>query len=255
MPDKSNENSNESKPNEPKKVLTPEDIKLPDSGEGTEATIHGDLIFFVTIDYDTCADDPTGWDATGKMHSFSRKHCNFLKNFDFPASKDECREEIIKKFGDDVVFLGYYEHGQCSWFVEGCGGPGTECRWDGVQFAGFWEPDAELKKMARYNLKLKKGTPEREKKMVEWAKQACKVYTEWCNGEVYGYNVAVYKIRREGEDTYEQRDDYRFAEALEEESCSGYYGDDIKECVNEAVKSMLTSLVKKGILCESDIKL
>ena len=234
-------------------AVNPKEIVFPENIGETEATVIGDLIVFVTIDHDEYSEDPTTWDATGKMYSFSRRHGNFLKGFDFPPTSKECREKIIKEYGHDVVFLGYYEHGQCSWFVEGYGAPGTECRWDGVQFAGFWLPDKELLKQAQYHDKLKKGTEARYDKMVEWAKQACALYTSWCNGEVYCYSIKAYKVRREGEETYKQLDDYRYADELAEESCCGYYGDDITTGVEEGVKNILQSLHLKGLICKLDI--
>lgn len=242
MPANTNENSNESK----KKILKPEDIKRPEYAGKTEVTIHEDLIFFVTTDYDDCAENPCDWDAVGKIHSFNRKHVDYLQGFDFPSTKEECRSQLIEKYGNDIVFLGYYEHGECVWFVEGMGGPGTECRWDGTQFAGCWVPDAELLRQVRYRDKLKKGTPERAAKMIEWAKQACTVYTDWCNGHVYGYQITAYKLKLTGDgEVYDSQSDYRFEDELACESCSGYYGDDIEEGITDGIKSVIATLMEK----------
>ena len=219
------------------------------SYDDTVVVVDAGLIAFVTVSPDVCTENPCDWDGTGKIYSFSRRHNNYLRDFDFPASKIECREAIAKKYGGDVVFLGYYAHGQCQWFVEGCGGPGTDCRWDGVSFAGIWVPDKYLCKEASYRLKLKKGTPARDAKMIEWAKQACSTYTDWCNGEVYGYSIEVYKARfTDSGDVYNAIEDYRYDTAIAEESCFGFYGDDIKTGLSDGLEEV-TAMLEKGTSC------
>jgi hypothetical protein len=62
--------------------------------------------------------------------------------------------------------------------------------------------------------------------MREWAAQACDVYTQWCNGEVYGYQVVVYRARHSHDGhLYDDLDDYRFDTALWDDSCWGFYGE------------------------------
>lgn len=122
-------------------------------------------------------------DLYGQFVSFNRWHNNFDYAFDFPASKDACRETLTKIHGPDIVFLGYYEHSGCVWFVEGEGGPGTNCRFDGVSFAGYWVPHKGSKHALQYRYKLRVGTPERHAKVLAWARTDCEDYTKWCNGE------------------------------------------------------------------------
>lgn len=224
-----------------------EDIRVPDH-VGSESTVSGDLIIFVSVDQDELAENPCDQDGVGKIHSFSKRHGNYLCDFEFPSSEDECREELIKKYKGDVVFLGYYEHGQCSWFVEGRGGPGTDCRWDGVQFAGIWVPDKYLLKEARYTFKLKRGTPERDAQMTEWAAQACTIYTCWCNGDMYCYAIKVYKVRRADNGTvFDTIDDYRYNVDIVNDSCCGYDGSDIKNGVTEGLETVMELLKMKGL--------
>ena len=62
--------------------------------------------------------------------------------------------------------------------------PGARCPWDSVSFAGVWLPDAETLDSARNY-----GGRTRQLFMCRRARQACEAYTQWCNGEVYGYEV------------------------------------------------------------------
>ena len=80
--------------------------------------------------------------------------------------------------------LSYFEHGLCLWSVAGELPAGCRCPWDSVAFAGVWLPDAETLSSARNY-----GGRTRRHFMRKRARQACEAYTQWCNGEVYGYEV------------------------------------------------------------------
>lgn len=129
----------------------------------------------VKVEIDTCRDRQEEFDEEywGKFYSFSRRHNNFYGPA--AATKDGARIELTKKFGKGIRFLGYYEHGLGCWFPEGAGGPGTECPFDGVQFAGFWVPG--------------KYTP-RGKGRAKAFRDACVRWTQWWNGDVYDILVS-----------------------------------------------------------------
>jgi hypothetical protein len=83
------------------------------------------------------------------------------------------------------VPLSYFEHGLCRWSVAGELPAGCHCPFDSVTFAGLWLPDADTLASARNY-----GGRTRQLFMRKRARQACGVYTEWCNGEVYGYEIS-----------------------------------------------------------------
>lgn len=116
-----------------------------------------------------CEDD--GW----KVYSFNRNHINFANPNDLLEDED-----VQKKLETGYAFrLGYYEHGSSSWFLQGQGGPGTDCPWDGVRFAGLivWENDPS---------EIGGETPEDREKDAE---RFLEIYTSWCNGEIYQYSI------------------------------------------------------------------
>jgi hypothetical protein len=114
------------------------------------------------------------WSEMGTILSLNRRHANC-----YPGSVDDLLEEH-----PDAVPLSYYEHGLCLWTVAGELPAACRCQFDSVGIAGFWLPDAEtLASASNY------GGFTRRMFMRKRARQACEAYTQWCNGEVYGYEV------------------------------------------------------------------
>lgn len=146
----------------------------------------------VHIGYDSDLEDPSDWDGQWKLYSFNRRHASFCD----PGDLDH--KTIKRKLKSGLAFrLGYYEHGQCSWFLQGQGAAGTNCPWDSVDFAGLlvWEH---------------KASDMGAKTLEDRAKDAAaflETYTCWCNGEGYYYTI---------ED--------EFGETVD--SCGGFYGND-----------------------------
>ena len=221
------------------KIHKPSDLDKP------VRTELGKHIVFVTTAQDTTAENPCeDIDGMGMVYSFCRRHGNFLKDFEFPE-KSELETALRAHFNDDIVMLGYFEHGQCDWHVRGNKPPGTEVdyRFDGVETAGVWVPDAEVRKTA--DGKKLRGA-DRTDWMVEQAAACCKVYSQWCNGEVYGYGIAVYEAKHaEPGDLYDDERDYRYDEAVWEDSCYGFYGwKDLEQALDEAIKNCTEALEK-----------
>jgi len=177
-------------------------------------------IIFKKIQHDECPSNPLeDCDAMGSIFSFSTRHGNHINQ--------EQVEEYVEEYGEDAVFLSYFEHGNCLWGVKGTMSGMPDFRWDGVGTAGLWIPDDCLLEEAK---NMEKGSPERVAKMEEWAGQACTVYTQWCNGEAYGVCVKAYKAKySESGDLYDQEDDYRYEEEVYDESCWGMFGYDYAE--------------------------
>lgn len=128
----------------------------------------------IAIYHDAHAPNPLeDGDEMGTILSLNRRH----RNFD-PAAI----ESAIA--GPDAVPLSYFEHGLCRWAVAGELPAGARCPFDSVSFAGIWLPDALTLESARPY-----GGWTRRQFMRKRARQACDVYTEWCNGEAYGYQL------------------------------------------------------------------
>jgi hypothetical protein len=118
-------------------------------------------------------------DEMGSILSLNRRHVNF----------DPEGIELAIETNPDAVPLSYFEHGLCLWAVAGELPPGASCRWDSVEFAGMWLPDAQTLASARNY-----GGRTRRHFMRKRARQACGLYTGWCNGEVYGYEVELITV-------------------------------------------------------------
>lgn len=199
----------------------------------TTHVVVGNRIMFIKAAYDESRENPlTDWDSNGMLYSLSTRHANSISADTFKALRDS--------WGDDAVVLSYYEHGRCVWFpVGGVAPAGVEFQWDGVLVAGVWVPEGCVEE----ELKGLTGQ-ERRTRAVELAKQACEVYTDYVNGDVYGYDVKLYELREETEDGenfyYDEPSDYRFKTPIAEDSCWGFYGDEsFEETVKSVVKEML----------------
>src|SRR5215469_10678589 len=142
----------------------------------TETAPLGGHSYRITIYPDTDAPNPLdNGSGMGSILSLNRRHANYHS-----ASVDELLENT-----PDAVPLSYYEHGLCLWSVAGELPAHLRCPWDSVAIAGFWLPDAATLDSAR-----RYGGYTRRLFMRRCARQSCDVYTQWCNGAVYGYEVA-----------------------------------------------------------------
>ncbi len=140
----------------------------------TETMERNGHTFRIAIYPDADAANPLeDWDEMGTILSLNRRHSNFDPDGIEAAIADP-----------DAVPLSYYEHGLCLWSVAGELPAGARCPFDSVGFAGLWLPDAATLESARSY-----GGWTRLQFMRIRARQACEVYTQWCNGEVYGYEI------------------------------------------------------------------
>lgn len=147
------------------------------------------------------------WGEMGTILSLNRRHRNFHPS----------RVEFEIENNPDAVPLSYFEHGLCRWAVAGELPAECRCRFDSVVFAGVWLPDAATLASARNY-----GGFTRRMFMRKRARQACDAYTQWSNGEVYGYQIERLTVCPEcGQEG---------AEAVD--SCWGFYG--LDDCRSEA---------------------
>ena len=208
------------------------EISFPDSTDDTTATILGQNILFIGIHYDQSPANPCKeWDGFGEIRSLSHRHIDSI-------DRDEAVALI--KSDPDVIPLSYFEHGNSLWMVKDLPAPaGVEFEWDGVRFAGIWIPD----RCVRESYMGQDGLSRRDW-MVQQAKSACTTYTQWANGEVYGYIVDVYKARKgDFGDVVTDHDYYDHHTPIEEDSCWGYYGwEDALGETTRVVKSTLKTL-------------
>lgn len=199
----------------------------------SKALIHGNKIAFVLVGHDKdCRNPLEDCDGMGVIHSFNTRHRNYRNPGDFAEEKD-------------AVALSYFEHGSCRWSLpEDMRGQPDFC-WDGVPFAGVWLPDKAL-------LEEADGLTgeERKTKMREWAAQACETYTEWCNGDCYGYTSSVYDLRKDEDgDPILDEEAYK-CDAAEDSSCWGFIG---TEYMEEVLKSEVSPELSKLLGCEVSV--
>lgn len=207
------------------------------------------LIAFVSFHYDHDPVNPCeDWDGFGEIRSLSLKHINNI-------SIEEV-EELIENTADgkeQIIPLSYFEHGNCKWGVKGTMSSMPDFRWDGVNFAGIWIPDKEcIASVDIWEKEAKEKGEEfnRNEKFCEMAIGACKTYTAYCNGEVYGYQIELYRLQFDDDlEPIEDHSDYEELDILWEDSCWGFYGDDIeymKENINDNLNAHLDSMKEKS---------
>lgn len=160
-------------------------------------------VVIVRIEHDQDATDPMEYEGVTKLVSFSSRHRYFEKpidyqQFDNATNRRVWDDETKRRFANKTAFiLSYFEHGSCCWSLQGTG---PQCQWDNVQTAGLLFIPEDVAEESR----------------VKYAKGILETYTDWCNGNCYGYTFE--------NDIGDQLD-----------SCWGFYGDDIYRAVAEAL--------------------
>ena len=184
-------------------------------------------IAFIELRPDCDAENPFSY-GDGMLVSLNRNHSNFDLEMFYTRKSDK-----------DCVVLSYYEHGNCLWFVQGEAPAGANCAFDTAQTAGLWIPDRyTLPELERVS---KTKTKRRRARALELARNACAVYTAWCNGEVFSYAVRVYPavFDKDGQlVTDEDEPCYYDTDPLIDESCGGFFApnhDDphLLACINQ----------------------
>jgi hypothetical protein len=235
---------------EKQKLDWPDNVSFNNETNWEPTIIQNQLIAFVSFHYDESAVNPCeDFDGFGDIRSLSTKHVNNI-------SIEEI-EQLIEHTTDgkeQVIPLSYFEHGQCKWGVKGTMSSMPDFNWDGVNFAGVWIPDDEcIKSVDIWEKEAKeKGDPiNRNQKFKEMAEQACETYTSYCNGEVYGYQIELYRLQFSEDDPVSllEYDDYNPNDMLWEDSCWGFYGNDIdymKENIENNLQAHLKTMKLKS---------
>ena len=123
------------------------------------------------------------------------KYCELL-GYD-PETKEK-----ISKENPDTVRIDKYEHSGISYSVEG---EGRNCRWDTSHSWAVWYPDNVLLE----DLKRFKTKQARRKRCIELARQACELFNQWANGEVYGIVKETFDKNKE---------------PINDDACYGFFG-------------------------------
>jgi len=160
-------------------------------------------MYRLTVAHDDMCESPMEYDTVFKMHSFSTRHINFTdpdvllacqyeypegheyEGFacdEMPTAHGEGRIEDHEWEGPEGFLLSYFEHGLCRWGLAGTMSGMPDFRWDGVAIAGFLEVIAEGDTLTWWN-----GLEDERKE--ELAASMMEIYTEWVNGENYGYKL------------------------------------------------------------------
>lgn len=167
------------------------------------------LAVFVDMDSDTSADNPLDSAGADTIISLNRRHNNFsLEKFEAHAKDPH------------AVLLSYYEHGNCAWFPQGQGGAGMDCPFDSVRLAGLWLPGPDVADQAA----AIQDSAERRAWLRQQAAACCEMYSAWCNGEVYRWELSVFPALYDGNgEPYDRPADYRRTVALYLAEDSGIY--------------------------------
>jgi hypothetical protein len=253
----------------PIKVPAGLDIELPEFDmPDYEESVHqiiGPYILFTSLCQDYDAEDPTNWEGTGKIWTFMRGYTNttdidprralgewicpecgadddYIEDLEshifchYCEYRSEDRGEWWKKYFDRIP-LSYFEHGQCRWGVAGSMDHWPDAQWDLTRYAGFWEPDESVEECAEMK-GFEYGSDERIKWMRRQAQEACKLYTCYCNGWVYGFVIEAYETRL----PYDQPRDYRHDAPVFEDHGFSIYDDDGRYIEEETHRAWITAV-------------
>lgn len=197
-----------------------------------ELTIHVD-------EYRSDLDPFEEYDPLFTMHSFSNRFNHFTDPDEFKCAK--CGHWSIDHTGDpededfagicqtftmpEGFYLSYYEHGLSSWSVQGTVHY-PDMQWDGVHTAGFLEVTVDDDERKWWDERSDEDKLKAAQSMME-------EYTNWINGEVYGY--VLESIR---EETCNLGKVHKYPGETVEDSCWGFIGSKyFAESVREVTES------------------
>lgn len=218
--------------------------------------------FRLTIHHDDAyQESPDSNDEFWTLHSFSTSHRSF-KDPDIVLACTECRdsrdqyqhtnvpqendgdfkyadwaEEFRSENPEDLheyqppegFLLSYFEHGSCRWGLAGSMSGMPDFQWDGVRVAGFLEIHPEVGGIDGDRTWYDSKTQDEKEEM---ASSFLEEYTDWANGEIYGYVL-------ESLDPRECDQGYEHDNPEDLDSCWGFIGFDyFQEAVSEATRNV-----------------
>lgn len=127
-----------------------------------------------------CPCDNDGW----KLYSFNHRHINYKDPQVLLTAGDGTAfdSELQAKLDNGLAFIcSYFEHGQCTWMLRGGSKWASlpDKQWDGTAVAGLlvWECDED------------DLGPKTVKDRAKDAENFLEQYTDWANGNCYGYTI------------------------------------------------------------------
>lgn len=167
----------------------------------------------VTLWYDSDIQNPAEFDSAWTLYSFSRRHTSFKDPSEFfPDGKPSIG--LRRKLEVGTAFLlSYYEHGNSVWSLRGTG---PKCQFDSVDVAGILLCK-EPKNMGAKTLEARRTD----------AGYFVDIYTAWCNGDGYGYQIEEEVTLPCGH-----------KEIKDVDSCYGFYGTEVAHMAQQ-VKSVV----------------
>ncbi len=135
----------------------------------------------VEILHDQDVESPCDEEGAWKLYSFSSRHLSYGDPGEFFPDGEPTLALRNGLEAGTAWILSYFEHGQCQWMLsdEPRGALAGDWRWDGVDVAGvlMWEhPLDDL------------GPRTKQDRRAD-AAAFVRTYTQWCNGETYGYTI------------------------------------------------------------------
>ncbi len=162
----------------------------------------------IDIIQDESPESPRTWDNLGTIVSKKGYGDEHEFNWNDYNSYDEYQKDIERKKNVGVILSVYkYEHGGVVLNTKG-----FSCPWDSCQIGFIYI----TKEKIREEYSVKRITKDIIERVTKYLESEIKTYSQYLNGEVYGYRV--FKVEN--------------GEEEELDSCWGFYGED--ECMEEA---------------------
>lgn len=181
--------------------------------------------FVVELHHDDDPESPREWDNFGKIWTFDRRYnspdatpardpraaleslaADLFPNANTDDMDDSALMALIERRAV-ILPVFKYEHGGVAY---SCGA--FSCPWDSGQVGWTFATRAEI--LANWGGKIL--TPARRKKAADLLRAEVETYSQWANGEVYGYVVHTAEDP-EDPDSLDHDDDHT-------DSCWGFYG-------------------------------
>jgi hypothetical protein len=157
----------------------------------------------------------------------------------FHSQEDADYGSRLLKRNKNVIPLSKFEHSGETWGIMGSLDHYPDARWDLTRYAGVWIPDKDV-----YSNLTKYRGEARKQRIREYCQGVLESFNQYCNGDVYDYNLTVYNVLRDEDgDVITDEDDYGRNERIKHDSCGGFYG---YEHVTEELESVLNYLLRKG---------
>jgi hypothetical protein len=143
------------------------------------------------LTYDEYTENPfENWDGIGKFYHWKEQGKEeYLKYCELLGYNPDTREKE-KEDNPLAIRIDKYEHGNIYYSIKG---EGYQCRWDTSHTWAVWYPD----KCALEEIKRFKTKKEQRKRAIELARNACQLFNNWANGNIYCIVKETYNKNKE----------------------------------------------------------